>query len=57
MQKSTCGPHAAPPPNIVPGDVLVFHASSCTDEEAHATLVTTVKVWIKERQIIYASLF
>jgi hypothetical protein len=36
---SNCGKHAAPPSDIVPGDVLVFHKASCTDIEGHATLV------------------
>ncbi|KAH3758014.1 hypothetical protein Pelo_10144 [Pelomyxa schiedti] len=31
--KSTCGAHAALPSSIVPGDVLVFHGSSCTDSD------------------------
>jgi hypothetical protein len=39
---SKCGPHLPPPSSIVPGDVLVFHGASCTDTEAHATLVTKV---------------
>ena len=41
--QSTCGPHAAPPAAIVPGDALVFHAKSCADTEAHATLVVDVR--------------
>ena len=36
---SNCGRHAPPPSDIVPGDVLIFHKSSCTDIEGHATLV------------------
>ena len=39
---STCGAHAPPPANIVPGDALIFHGTSCTDTEAHATLVVYV---------------
>ena len=39
---STCGAHEAPPSNIEPGDVLVYHASSCSDSDAHATIVTDV---------------
>jgi len=39
---STCGAHAAPPANLVPGDVLIYHGSSCTDTEAHATIVTDI---------------
>jgi hypothetical protein len=39
---STCGAHLAPPANLKPGDILVFHGSSCTDSEAHATVVTSV---------------
>ena len=41
---STCGAHADPPANIAPGDVLLFHGASCTDEEAHATLVVYVNL-------------
>ena len=40
--RSTCGPHQAPPADIVPGDVLLFHGASCDDEEAHATIVVYV---------------
>ena len=36
---STCGPHQPPPAGLRPGDALVFHAASCGDTEAHATLV------------------
>ena len=39
---STCGKFQTPPTNIVEGDVLVFRGSSCTDTEAHATIVTNV---------------
>jgi hypothetical protein len=39
---STCGYRQAPPSTIVPGDVLVFHESSCADSEAHATIVSDV---------------
>ena len=42
--KSTCGAHAAPPADIAPGDVLLFHGASCDDTEAHATLVTWVSL-------------
>lgn len=38
----TCGHKLAPPHYIREGDVLIFHGSSCTDEEAHATIVTNV---------------
>jgi hypothetical protein len=41
---SKCGPRAAPPTNIVPGDVLIFHVASCDDTEAHATVVTYVNL-------------
>jgi hypothetical protein len=44
--KSTCvpttGTTGTPPSNLIPGDVVIFHASSCTDEEAHATLIVYV---------------
>jgi len=36
---STCGHMLAPPSWIQKGDVLVLHGSSCSDEEAHATIV------------------
>jgi len=39
---SSCGAHLPPPSYITEGDVLLFHGTSCTDEEAHATLVTHV---------------
>ncbi|GIQ81592.1 hypothetical protein KIPB_002573 [Kipferlia bialata] len=39
----TCGHKLATPSNIVPGDVIVYHKSSCSDSSAHATLVTEVK--------------
>jgi hypothetical protein len=42
--RSTCGPHQAPPADIEPGDVLLFHGTSCNDEEAHATLVVYVNL-------------
>lgn len=42
--KSTCGAHVAPPASIRPGDVLLFHGASCTDTEAHATIVTYVNL-------------
>jgi hypothetical protein len=38
----TCGYKQAPPTNIQAGDVLVYHASSCSNYTAHATVVTTV---------------
>jgi len=47
--KSTCGAHEPKPADIVAGDVIIFHKSSCTDTEAHAVLVTKVdadKVYI-----------
>ena len=37
--ESTCGVLQAPPDNIQPGDVLVYHSGSCDDFEAHATIV------------------
>ena len=40
---SHCGAHAAPPAGLQPGDALIFHATSCTDTEAHATLVVDVR--------------
>ncbi len=40
---STCVTNTGKPPStLIPGDVVVFHAASCTDEEAHATLVVFV---------------
>lgn len=38
----TCGHMMAPPQNIRPGDVAIYHGSSCTDFVAHATIVTSV---------------
>lgn len=41
---STCtSAQTAPPAAIVPGDALIFHAKSCDDTEAHATLVVDVR--------------
>eukprot|EP01105_Mastigella_eilhardi_P024684 TRINITY_DN647_c0_g1_i3.p1 TRINITY_DN647_c0_g1~~TRINITY_DN647_c0_g1_i3.p1 ORF type:complete len:201 (+),score=47.58 TRINITY_DN647_c0_g1_i3:45-605(+) len=40
--QSTCGKKQAPPSTIVPGDVVIFRGSSCSDTEAHATIVTKV---------------
>lgn len=40
---SHCGPHAKPPAGLQPGDALIFHGKSCTDTEAHATLVVDVR--------------
>jgi hypothetical protein len=41
--KSTCIKNTdSPPTTLIPGDVLVFHATSCTDEDAHATLIVHV---------------
>jgi hypothetical protein len=40
--KRSCGHLEKPPTGIKVGDVLVYHASSCTDMTAHATLVTEV---------------
>ena len=37
----TCGYQQAPPGNIQPGDVLIYHTSSCYDYNAHATLVVS----------------
>eukprot|EP00727_Mastigamoeba_balamuthi_P005031 m51a1_g14526 hypothetical protein (601) ;mRNA; r:920077-922599 len=39
----TCGYHAPPPADIMVGDVLVYHEGSCSDSEAHATIVTAVE--------------
>ncbi|GAK57753.1 hypothetical protein U27_04720 [Candidatus Vecturithrix granuli] len=38
----TCGYHQAPPADIQVGDVLVYHTGSCSDSDAHATVVTSV---------------
>ena len=35
----TCGYLQAPPSNIQPGDVIIYHADSCSSYEAHATFV------------------
>ena len=35
-----CGYRMAPPSWIKPGDVLIYHADSCSSGNAHATLVT-----------------
>jgi hypothetical protein len=37
---SSCGYLMAPPSNIKAGDVLIYHAGSCTDFDAHAVFVT-----------------
>ena len=37
---SNCGKYLAPPSNIQAGDVLIYHAGSCSDVSAHAVLVT-----------------
>eukprot|EP01116_Phalansterium_solitarium_P002461 TRINITY_DN12509_c0_g1_i1.p1 TRINITY_DN12509_c0_g1~~TRINITY_DN12509_c0_g1_i1.p1 ORF type:complete len:193 (-),score=31.31 TRINITY_DN12509_c0_g1_i1:104-682(-) len=39
----TCGYMAPPPSFITEGDVLILHAASCEDEEAHATIITDVQ--------------
>lgn len=39
---SACGAQMPPPASIVPGDVLVVRGSSCSDSEAHATMVSAV---------------
>lgn len=36
-----CGEQLEPPSWVSVGDVAIFHASSCDDEEAHATIVTS----------------
>jgi len=40
--RSSCGSRMSPPADVKVGDVLIYHASSCTDMEAHATIVTSV---------------
>jgi hypothetical protein len=40
--RSTCGPRQKPPPDVKVGDALIFHGRSCSDTEAHATLVVSV---------------
>lgn len=37
----TCGYNKAPPSNIQPGDVLIYHAGSCDSYSAHAVLVVS----------------
>ena len=37
----TCGYLAAPPSNIQPGDVLIYHSGSCSSTSAHATIVVS----------------
>ena len=37
--KSSCGRLMAPPSYIKPGDVLIYHKTSCTDFSAHAVIV------------------
>jgi hypothetical protein len=44
---STCGHLHAPPSNIAPGDVLIYHKGSCSDGTAHATLVTSTSGGVK----------
>jgi hypothetical protein len=39
---STCSYQQSPPSNIQVGDVIVYHASSCSDSEAHATIITSI---------------
>jgi len=36
----TCDYQAGPPGYMVVGDVLIFHGASCSDQEAHATIIT-----------------
>eukprot|EP00727_Mastigamoeba_balamuthi_P010578 m51a1_g6142 hypothetical protein (271) ;mRNA; r:280492-281705 len=38
----SCGYHMAPPSSITVGDVLIYHKGSCSDSEAHATIVTSM---------------
>ena len=37
---STCGYRQAPPDNIKPGDVLIYHSDGCNSGASHAVLVT-----------------
>ena len=37
--ESSCDYHLAPPANIQPGDVLVYHSGSCSSYTAHAVVV------------------
>ena len=37
--ESNCGYKMAPPSNIQKGDVLVYHAGSCSDFTSHAVIV------------------
>lgn len=37
--RSTCGYLAAPPADIQPGDVLIYHNGGCQSWDAHATIV------------------
>ena len=37
--KRTCGYHLAPPSDIQVGDVLIYHKGSCSDSQAHATII------------------
>lgn len=39
--KRTCGFQQPPPSNIRPGDVLIYHADSCSSYSAHATVVVS----------------
>jgi len=38
--KRTCGHLQTPPSTLKLGDVLIFHADSCSGQEAHATIVS-----------------
>ncbi len=38
----TCDYQLAPPDYMSVGDVLIYHGSSCTDGEAHATFITSI---------------
>ena len=38
---------AKPPANIAVGDVIIYHATSCDDWDAHAVLVTSVSDGVK----------
>lgn len=40
--KRDCGYRMAPPSDLQVGDVLIYHASSCSDYSAHATVVVEV---------------
>jgi len=44
---STCDKFKEPPSYIKPGDVLIYHESSCDSSQAHAVIITSIEPYVK----------